>query len=242
MKVQFKHALITILMILVTTPSFGQTVVMHADFNQDTVGEQPSTTPSGDPAGDYLHLSTTGGSISVESTFADLIDQPVIVSRTQSGSIGLQFWLDPDLRDCDVYHISWRSLVDRYVGFAYLSMSAPNYTIMSIIEYRSGGGLYARGINNPLSVGYLPNTSQFFEATVDLANGLLDISVDGQPDPQAQDIDIGSAMDGLRFIGLSFGLSDYYAVAMDDVHITGEGCTNVPVFESSFGAMKANYE
>lgn len=230
------------LFLFVWSSAAAQTVVLHADFDQDTVGELPATDLSGSPDGDYLATFTGGGTITVQTEYSDLVQQPVVLQRTSSSSFGIQFWLDPDLRDCQVYTVRWNSLLSQFAQFFYVNFSSPNRQTMGSVEFRSSGQMTANGSGNVLASTYAPMTAQEIEVQLDIANKTMDVMIDGVPDPNGQDLrHYQTGGNGLRFVGLSFGLLDTYTVAFDDLHVTGIGCVGVANERRSWGALKATY-
>jgi hypothetical protein len=113
---------------------------------------------------------------------------------------------------------------------------------MGSVEFRGGGQMTANGSQNVLASSYAPGTPQEFQVRLDIGNKTMDVSVDGVPDPQGQDLGhIQMWGDGLRIVGLAFGMIDLYTVVFDDLHVTGEGCSSVPTTDRSWGAVKALY-
>jgi len=110
------------------------------------------------------------------------------------------------------------------------------------VEFRPDGQMTASGSWNVLTSTYTPGTPQDFEVRLDIDNETMDVSVDGVPDPTGQGLrhyQVGG--DGLRSIGLAFGMTDMYTVAFDDLHVTAEGCSSVPIENRSWSSLKAVY-
>lgn len=231
-----------VLLVLSTTWAAAQMVVFHSDFDLDTVGAEPATDLPGDPDGDYLALYSQGGTISVESSYLGLDQQPVVLTRQSTDSFGIQFWIDPDLEDCEVFTISWRLVLNSFVQFCYLSFQSPNNRVMGSVEFRDDGLMTANSSANVLSTTYAPGVPQLIELRLDMLNETISVAIDGVPDPQGQNLVHNQAGgDGLRLFSLAFGMLDTYSVAVDDLHVTGSECVGVPVEETSWSGIKAMY-
>ena len=231
------------LMVIAGAAHAQQHVALHADFNQDVVGEMPSTDPPGEPDGDTLRRSESGGSVRVRESYGDLTDQPCVVSRQRSGyDIYLRADLDPDMWDCSWYKASWRSLVSKPVGFFYMGFYADNRQALASLEYRGSGTHTLNGSNNVISVGFTPMVSQFFELEMDMATKTVNLSIDGAPVPDAQGTNfVQTNPDGLRIIITGFGMTDLYDVAIDDLHVIAMDCPSVPTVDQPWGSLKAMY-
>ncbi len=234
---------IVCLVALPLSAAHAQVVALHADFNHDTVGEMPTTDLPGDPDGDSLVRSESGGTVRVQEAFGDMNGQPCVVTREIfARPIYVSGRVDPDLRDCSWYRVTWRGLVSANVQFFYMSFGSSNSQILASLEYRAGGVHTVNGSGNVISVGYQPNVSQFFDMELDLTTKTLNLSIDGQPVPEAQDLRfVQMGPDGLRSITTSFGMGDFYAVAIDDLHVLADGCPGVPTEEKPWGTIKALY-
>jgi len=231
------------LMLLPGAAAGQQYVALHADFNQDVVGEMPSTDPPGEPAGDSLRRAESGGSVRVQESYGDLTDQPCVVSRTRTGySIYLRGDLDPEMWDCGWYKASWRSLVSQNVQFFYMGFYSDNSQAIASVEYRGAGAHTVNGSGNGISVGYTPMVSQFFELEMDMSSKTINLSIDGAPVPEAQGLSfIQVYPTGLRIVTTGFGMVDLYSVAIDDLHVVAEDCPSVPTVDAPWGSFKAMY-
>ena len=209
-----------------------ETVILHADFNSDTLGEKPSTYPPGDPEGDAFGASTVGGPITVESAVADLTDQPILMKRQQIGSFGFTAYT-ADHPLCGLYQASWHSLMRQRPQFFYFSLLAHNppgeivRPVLASVIYRSAGTRRYLTYNtsvSELSVSYDLDVAQLFEVTIDMVSKTTSLSIDGVPVPEVQDrmFNQGAQWDdlSLRSLGGTPGLTDTYQLAIDDVHIT----------------------
>jgi hypothetical protein len=231
------------LMLMAGAADAQQHDALHVDFNADVVGETPSTDPPGDPDGDSLRLSESGGSVRVEESYGDLTDQPCVVRRQRSGyDIYLRADLDPDMWDCSWYKASWRSLVSEPVGFFYLGFYADNRQALASLEYRGSGTHTLNGSGNVISVGFTPMVSQFFELEMDLTTKTVNLSIDGTPVPDAQGTNfVQNNPDGLRIVITGFGMADLYDVAIDDLQVIAMDCPGVPTVDEPWGSLKAMY-
>jgi hypothetical protein len=218
-------------------------VALHADFNLDTIGERPSTDPPGDPDGDTLRMSESGGSVRVQESFGDLTDQPTVVTRSRNGyQIYLAGIVDPDLQECSFYTVSWRSLVAQNVQFFYMSFADANSRHLASVEYRAGGTHSVNSHVNEVSAEYTPNVAEFFELELDIETKTLSLSIDGVPMTEVEGLEfISTFANGLKWIGTDFGMLDLYSVAIDDLHVEASGCAQTPTEEGSWGAVKALY-
>lgn len=216
-------------------------VVLHADFDQDTVDQMPSTDPPGEPDGDSLALYHSAGDILVRSAVGTMTNQPVELSRTGGiGGLRLTARLDPDYTNCSAYTVSFRSMVRSSVFFVYMVLRASDGLIICSLEYRAGGVLSYNTVNNDLSVGYVPDVPQFFEITVDMSSHRTSLSIDGAPIPEAQDMGFSQSADDFATAGPTFGGQYVETMVFDDFHIEATGCTS-PVEPSTWGRVKNTY-
>lgn len=231
------------LAVLPLTAAQAQVVALHADFNHDTVGEMPTTDLPGDPDGDSLLRVEQGGTVRVQEAFGDMTDQPCVVTRSVFGQeIYVSGQVDPDLRNCDWYRVTWRGLVSTNVQFFYMSFWSSNRQVLAGIAYRANGVHTVNGSQNVISVGYQPYVSQFFDMELDLTTKTLNLSIDGLPVPEAQGLQFYQVgPDGLQSISTAFGMGDLYTVAIDDLHVIADGCPGVPIEERPWGTLKAMY-
>ncbi|HRX52602.1 MAG TPA: hypothetical protein P5571_14625, partial [Candidatus Krumholzibacteria bacterium] len=168
--------------------------------------------------------------------------QPLVISRQAVGSLYARFLTDPDVRDCLTYIIRWDQVLDRYAGFFYIAFHSPNSKTMGSVEFRSGGQMTANGSNHVLDATYAPGTVVSIEVRLDIADGLMDVSVNGVPDPSGQDLGpVQGGGDGLKDISTGFGLVDTYTVALDNLEIVGLNCGGVANEAVSWGELKARY-
>ncbi len=242
MKHYAKILISAVIMTFVATIAIAQTVVVHSDFNQDTIGESPASDLPGDPDGDYLGYAVDGGTIAVQASYRGLNEQPVVLTREEFGAFWIAFYVDPDLRDCEAFNISWRCVLSSYAEFCYVSYASPNQRVMGSVEFWPDGVMTANGPNTVLDATYQPQIPQLIEVRLDMVAGTVSVSVDGVPDPPAQDLSMNqTGADGLRVVNLNFGMRDNYTVALDDLHVTGDNCAGVANEATSWSAVKAMY-
>lgn len=235
-------SLLLVLAVLAGGTAHAQIAVFHADFDQDTPGAPPALDPPGAPDGDYLQIYTSGGTVQVESAYGGLDSRPLVINRSTTASVGVQFWVDPDLRDCAAYDIHLRCVLDNYVGYVYLPYSSPNFQTMGALEFRPDGVMTLNGDTNVLVSTYAPMTPMEIDIHLDIVAKTTDVTIDGVPDPQGQGIGhLQTAGDGLRFFSVAYGMIDPSVLGIDDVHIVGSGCPGVGNERRSWGSLKALY-
>ncbi len=202
-------------------------VVLHADFDLDSVGQPPTSDLPGDPEGDSISLSTAGGPITVRAEVGDLTDQPLHLDRQEGYRKTFGFRADTaDHEPCDLYEASWRSLVRQQPGlfaFTFRAHSPPGSSaipLLAALEYRDGGLLTFSGSGRQLSVAYATDVAQLFEVELDMAEGTASLWIDGAAVAEAQDVAFvqGGTTNLRRFSGEP-GLIDTYQLAVDDIHV-----------------------
>ncbi len=234
--------IIAVVGLIVATVASGQTVVLHSDFNHDTVGEVPVPDLPGDPAGDYLGYNIDGGTVTIEASYRGLDNQPAVIERQMLGSLGILHWVDPDLRDCESFDLSWRLVLDSFTEFFYMSMSSPNHYLLGSVGFRPDGVITANASGNELVTTYTPGTPQFFEVHLDMVNKEMSVMIDGVADPNGQNLRHSQVYgDGLRLVSMGFGMSDNYTLGFDDLHVVGNNCVGVATESLSWSTVKAIY-
>jgi len=222
--------------LLFGTAAHAQIVALHVDFNADTIGSSPSTTPAGAPDGDSLIIYSPGGDHTVESAVGLMTDQPLLMTRTTTpATFGLAAVLDPNLQDCHQYVARWTSMVSQTVFFYNVSLRGPTGQLMASLEYRGGNALTY--FSDPTGIAYAPNVPQDFEITVDMDAQTTTLSIDGV----VVIVDRAFTSPSLKSVNFSPGGTDLYDFVVDDIEVIGTSCPSVSVEERSWGAIKASF-
>jgi len=222
--------------------AIAQTIAFQADFNLDTVGEEPNLDPPGEPSGDEIIISTSGGILTVMQSFGAMTDKPVVLDRRSSGSLSLQAILDPDLRSCNTYLVRWTSMLTEATNNVTIGVYSET-SLMGAMYYREGGVLVYNGLQNPLETGYAPNVPQTFELSIDIPSKTTSLSIDGYADPNSQNLPfvLLNSTETFRRLYITLGGFDYEEFALDDIEIIVTGC-NVPTNKTTWSSVKSRYE
>lgn len=237
---RFLLAQLLIPVVLPASASMGQIVAFQADFNLDAIGEQPSSDPPGDPLGDEILITTSGGILTVEASFGVMNDKPVVLDRRSSGSLNLRTHLDPALQNCQTYKARWTAMLNEVTDN--VSIGAYSQTgLMGALYYDDGGVLLYNLV--ALETGYQANVPQTFELTVDIPAKTTSLSIDGYADPNAQNVPFSLLNYTETFMRLFFSLGgfDYEEFAIDDIEIVATECS-VSADPTSWSAMKSRYQ
>jgi len=75
--------------------------------------------------------------------------------------------------------------------------------------------------------------------TLDMQAQTVNLSIDGVPDPEAQNLSFYQSGSSLRRLHISG--TGAFALAIDDIEIVGDGCSAVPVEPQTWGWFKTRY-
>lgn len=222
----------------------AQTTAFYADFNMDTAGEQPNLSPPGPPSGDAISLNTAGGSVTVEATYGVMTDQPLVMDRVTTGAHTAQFILDPTSTGCDTYAVRWTAMITEATDNINISFRNETNSVMAQFHYRPNGVLAYNGFTNEIATGYAPNVPQDFEVMIDIPAGTTSLSIDGVPDPKAQNRPFVFPNFSETFDNFIVGFAglEYEEFIIDDIEIIATACDVVPTERSSWSALKATFD
>lgn len=228
------------LLVFSASPAAAQTVAFQADFNLDTVDEEPNLDPPGEPSGDEIIISTSGGILTVQPSFGAMTDKPVVLDRRRSGSLSLQALLDPSLRSCSTYVVRWTSMLTEATGSVTIGVYSES-SLMGALYYKEDGLLEYNLV--PLEAAYTPNVPQMFELSIDIPNRKTSLSVDGLADPNAQErpFVLLNVTGTFRRLFASYGGFDNHEFAMDDIEILATDC-GLATQTRTWSAVKAPFE
>lgn len=218
----------------------AQVVALSADFNQNTVGEQPPADLPGDPVGDFLGFGTAAGNITVVDQIGPMTDQPLVMDRTTTGLFSLTANLAPDLVNCDTYLVRWTGMVDQEVSsFGVNLVGSGN---LAALQYDDAFVLNMNGFQNPTSVAYQANVPQVFEVAVDMVAKKTSLSIDSVPVPEAQNLNFISLNSSGTFEFLIFSGSgaQNWDYAIDDLEVIAT-CGPTPTNPSTWSQLKTRY-
>jgi len=168
-------------------PTYGRDI-FRANFDADAVGQEPASSPPGDPAADAVALwndSSDGNSMLVQGPAGNLATNSLRIAK--QASIGnspiFEGYTDPAFGPytSGLYRVSWRSLAEATQHYGFAALVAPgnysaftvNYSMDGFLKYQDGDGAH------DTDIPFTPNTAQRFEALVDLDARSFDLSVDG---------------------------------------------------------------
>lgn len=230
--------LLALAFVVAAAPPAAAVLVLEATFDDDEVGAVPDHTLPGGPAGDALDLRYSGGSMTVETGYGSMTDQPLVCHRYTTGSFWANFVLPEEARECGSYTVSYRVELPAIVFFL-ACILRPEFGggNLGSVEYRAGGAMSFYTSGNPLSEGYSAGVSQLIEVTYDRLAGTSSLSIDGKAVPEAQDIAVGTA--DFHRLQFSPGGTEDMRFVIDDVRIEAFDCDLVPTRTTSWGMVKA---
>lgn len=235
-------AFVSIAFLLLPAVAPAQFVALNANFNQSTPGEQVPTDLPGEPDGDFVDLRTTAGTITVETDFGVMTDQPLVYKRSTLGSLSFEANLAPVFQQCDSYVITWTSMIDRETGFFGVGIKS-EFSQMGQLQYDDEFVLNMNGFQNPLSVGYQAGVPQDFQVTIDMLGKSTSLSIDGVAVPEAQSLPFIFANTNNTFFAIQWtggGVEDP-AFVIDDILVLASDCASVPTEETSWGGIKSRF-
>jgi hypothetical protein len=220
----------------------AQTVALNANFNQNTVGEQPPADLPGDPVGDFLAFgSNAAGVITVVDQNGPMTDQPLLMDRKISGLFSFTANLAPDLVSCETYVVRWTSMVDREVFTFGINLVGGGGNLAAL-EYDEAFVINMNGFQNPTSVAYQANVPQDFEVTVDMVAKKTSLSIDGVPVPEAQNLNFISfnAAGTFEYLIFSGSSVENWDFIIDDLQVIAT-CGSTPAIPTTWSLLKAKY-
>lgn len=227
---------------LTLVPEVGRAQIpaLRADFNSNTVGEKPPGDLPGDPAGDSVLLTTTAGTITVETGFGVMTDQPLVMNRKTTGLFATGFYVRPGLDTCGSYTMRWTGMLTEDTDNIRMNFNA-DLGLLAQLGYDGNGTLVLNGFT-ALSVGFQPNVPQTFEFSFDFGTKKVSLSIDGVPVPKAQDVGFYDPLFATRFESAVFAMSglEYEEYIIDDVAVDAFGC-ELPTLQTSWGTLKAQF-
>ncbi len=209
--------------------------VFNADFNTDTAGGPPSTSPPGPPDFDSVALlneaAASGDFIQVASGLADFTSNAVHIHRNGAAGNSPAYRAQSDTGLADgtsgVYTISWEWAplqAGSASGFAWLRVAGTkvfniNFNGLGYLTVLDGGGNHNTGIN------YTANVSMAFVAIVDIDAGTYDLYIDGALVLDNSPFDGGLITDiGIR-LGIEIGGMATEDYAFDNVRMVAGAIT-----------------
>lgn len=233
-------AFLIIAFLLVPLGAHAQTLALSADFNSNTVGEKPPKDLPGDPTGDEITFSTSGGSITVQSSFGAMTDQPLVMDRTRSGVFGSTLHLRPGLENCGSYTVRWTGMAAQDTDNVRVSLNA-NLGLLVRVTYAGSGSLKLNE-TVPISVGFQPNVPQTFEINVHFATKTVDLAIDGVPVPEAQDFGFYDTLfpTHLASVGFTMGGIENEEYIIDDVEVLAHDC-EVTTRSTTWSTLKSQF-
>jgi hypothetical protein len=173
-----------------------KTTVFFADFNNSTnVIGQPPGAPE---VGTWTQASPPPGSILVQQSLGDLLNQPVVLNQgggacTKCGTLLLQGNLTAftgKTADVGTYEIRWQSLEAKpSVKGAPFVLRGSNGGRLATLTYKSeqnqANNLYYNGV---VVASWVQNVNQSFLITADLAAKTTSLSINGVPVTGAQNV------------------------------------------------------
>ncbi len=204
------------------------TVILHADFDTDSLNLPPSAWLPREPPGDRLQLNTAAGSILVKGSIGGLTSQPVEASMTGgTGGVDVQGFVAGQPPTFGRWTASWRSLAKSgSVCFASMTFRDSSANIIAALEYRPSGILDFNDLFTATGIGvaWTADVAQNFELTVDLSAKATSLSIDGAPVATAQSMPFYQiAAANLNYMGLEIGCTTSQGYALDDMDIRAIG-------------------
>lgn len=223
--------------------SSAQITALNADFSQDTVGEPPTLDIPGDPVGDYLVTQTDAGSIYVTDSFGAMVDQPLVMERTDFGVLSIAAHLAPDLVSCSSYLVKWIAMIDQEVDYFEVSFRSGANAQLAQLQYASGSVLNMNGSDNPIGTGYQAVVAQLFELTVDMVAETTSLSVNGEPVAEAQNLPFLEVNQTGSFENILFvaGGAEFMTFYLDDLLVEAT-CEPTAAAPTTWSMLKTRYQ
>lgn len=227
-------------------------VVFSANFNADTVDEWPNTSPIGDPADDslwyYQAAPFNGASSIVYSSFWQLTDKPLVVSRPAGGYMKLYFLFDPTYTDCGSYTVTFDAMAGNALGFVYFTLNEIGYRSIVSIGFAddpapniSGQGpITLWSSNDVTSVRWYEAQAQSFRIELDVEAGTFSLFIDEAAVPEATDhpIYVGNHDGTFGSMAMNFGGTTDAVMAIDNIEVIAH-CATVKTESASWGSIKS---
>jgi len=205
-------------------PAEGSTI-----FNATFSASEPNT-PPGPPEVGMWQLDNAAGEIFVRSAVGDLTDLPVHLNQVDGllGGLDLIGTVAGTPPTTGVWVARWRSLVHSSdIFFAPIVLRDANFNIIASLEYRPNGLLsYSTPSTSPptaptsIGIGWVQNVSQLFEITVDLAEQVTSLRVNGVLVPGFESVPfVQSGASSVARIAFELGGTTAQSVAWDDISI-----------------------
>ena len=199
----------------------ASTVVLIADFNGDTIGLAPNTSLPGGPAGDFLTLNQTAGTIRVSTSIDGLSNKPVEMKQgNTAGGLELRAWTADAPPGAERATVRWRSLV-RDANPVFLmrcAVRSATGNVIASVDYRPHGDLTYNAATD-LPVSYSNNQAQQFTIGVDFQSQTTSLSIDGVAVAGFQNVPFLMPAD--RVGSVSFGGEESHpqSLVMDDISV-----------------------
>lgn len=233
---------LTLAFLSFSLPGSAQVLALDAKFDQDTVGEPPALDLPGDPEGDFLTVQTEAGSLYVADAVGAMLNQPLVIERSDFGVISVTAHLVPELITCNSYLVRWVGMVDQEVDFFEVSFRSGMDNQLGQLQYGTGLVLSMNGVQNPLSVGYQAIIPQVFALTVDLLSETTSLSIGGEPVPEAQNLPFLEVNSTGSFENIIFsgGGAEFMDFVLDDLEVFAF-CEPTATVPTTWSTLKTRY-
>ena len=196
----------------------ASTVVLDANFNADAIGLPPDITLPGAPAGDFLTLNQTAGTVQVASSIDGLTMKPVELKQGNSpGGVGLSAWPAPTPSGLERVTVRWRSLArdDNPVFLVRCAIRSATGVLASV-DYTPHGTL-TYNLGAALPVEFQNNRSQQFTVVVDFLAGTTSLSIDGASVTGFQNVPFAEPGSAVSRVSFESELDHPQSLVVDDI-------------------------
>jgi len=209
--------------LLLTNASFAAQKVFNADFENDTVGDPPILSPSGDPPGDYMRISTQPNSSALVVS-ADVVFPTQSLENKTGDEENIFFYSFPDPSfgpyTSGRYEISWTTSLSEPAALNGGPLIGPQYNgAHTFAVFYWPGDNSIRVTDSPsglitTSATYQVGVAQAFKLIFDLDLGTVDLYIDEILTEQGLSLRNSAGFDR---IAMSVGRSN--GVRIDDIMI-----------------------
>lgn len=197
-------------------------VTLQANFDSDNPNAPPNVALPGAPAGDFLTLGLTAGTIQVVPSY-DGLSRPVEIRQLNvPGVVSLNGFPAPIPAPAEKVTVRWRSVAkdDEAIVLMTFGIRASNGATLASIEYLHQGGLSYNGLGSEgavLPVTQANKRAQLFTVDVDFLTRTTNLSIDGTPVPGFQNVPFAQAGDDVAQLSCYGEGSHPQTVYVDDL-------------------------
>ena len=199
------------------------TVTLFADFSTDVVGAAPNLALPGAPAGDFLTLNETSGTVRVNASIDGLTMAAQMKQQSGAGGVSLWGWPAAPPAGTERVSLGWRSVAqdDNPINIVACTARGSNGHVIASVEYGSHGSLTWDGIvgaPRAIPVVYQQNRNNAFRLDVDLLASTVSLSIDGVAIAGFQNVPFAQPATDVARLGFEAGGTAPQTFAVDDLY------------------------